>query len=187
MRRILLIALTAVLAASACQIPGVSESLGTAGAHIKTGEVIITQLPQALTELPKTVEMQTETPSGKYAGYIRGHLSYPGSLLPAQRIVAFYVPVFQDEPLTPASMVTTIDGQYEYEMTILDVDNDFYVVAYTLDGKFSAGYTQAVPCGLLASCTNHNLIPVHVGSGAVVENIDPADWYAPPGTFPPMP
>jgi hypothetical protein len=81
--------------------------------------------------------------------------------------------------------VTTEDGQSEYELSV--APGDYFVVAYKLDGNLSAGYSQAVPCGLLNTCTDHSLIPVHVEAGQTVEGIDPQDWYAPPGTFPAMP
>jgi hypothetical protein len=176
MRRILLIALTVVLAASACQIPGVSESLGTVGAFVKTGEVLVTQLPQMLTDV---TTLQAAIP-----GVISGNLSYPSEFMPALRIVAFYIP---GASWVEAGEVTTVEGQSEYELIITDAPGDFYVVAYTLDGGLAAGYTKAVPCGLSAACTDHSLIPVHVDGGTVVENIDPTDWYAPAGAFPPMP
>jgi hypothetical protein len=176
MRRILLVALVIILAASACKIPGVSESLGTVGALVNTGEVFITQLPQALTEMST---LQSNAP-----GIITGHLSYPGESIPPLKVVAFYVP---GASWVEAAEVTTVEGQSEYALTVLDVPGDFYVVAYTLDGRLSAGYSRAVPCGLLASCTDHHLIPVHLEGGSIMENIDPTDWYAPEGAFPEMP
>jgi hypothetical protein len=48
-------------------------------------------------------------------------------------------------------------------------------------------YSSFVLCGLQASCVDHSLIPVTVLAGQTVQNIDPADWYAPEGTFPAMP
>jgi len=44
-----------------------------------------------------------------------------------------------------------------------------------------------VICGLSVSCHNHSLIHVHIEAGTIVNNIDPIDWYAPTGTFPPDP
>ncbi|HEY5118571.1 MAG TPA: hypothetical protein VII90_03880, partial [Anaerolineales bacterium] len=113
-------------------------------------------------------------------GTIRGHLIYPAEVLVAQRIVAF-----DTASMTKVAEVSTVQGQSTYQLTV--PEGDYFVVAYTLDGGLAAGYSQAVPCGLSVDCTDHSLIAVHVDSGAVVENIDPQDWYAPDGTFPPMP
>ena len=78
-----------------------------------------------------------------------------------------------------------MQGQSTYELTV--PAGEYYVVAYTLDGKLSAGYSAAVPCGLSVDCKDHTLIAVKVKTGEVVENINPQDWYAPAGAFPPMP
>ena len=47
--------------------------------------------------------------------------------------------------------------------------------------------SQAVPCGLSVTCTDHSLITVSVTAGATLTGIDPNDYYAPDGTYPPMP
>jgi len=54
-------------------------------------------------------------------------------------------------------------------------------------GRPSGGYTIAVLCGLTVDCTDHSLVPIPVAGGLEVSDIDPADWYAPEGTFPPAP
>jgi len=43
-----------------------------------------------------------------------------------------------------------------------------------------------VPCGLSAGCEDHTLLPIIVIEGQTA-SADPGDWYAPEGTFPPMP
>jgi hypothetical protein len=63
----------------------------------------------------------------------------------------------------------------------------YNIVAYTLDGRLAGGYTIAVLCGLTADCSDHSLVPIPVAGGLEVSDIDPADWYAPEGTFPPAP
>ena len=123
------------------------------------------------------------TPDGPSAlstgGTISGSLSYPGSALPALRVVAF-----DAKTLKAVKIVQTAQGQSSYSLSM--PGGEYYVVAYTLDGKLAGGYTKAVPCGLEASCTDHTLIPVPVANRAA-EQIDPGDWYAPPGAFPPAP
>lgn len=46
------------------------------------------------------------------------------------------------------------------------------------------GFTQAVVCGLHASCDDHTLVVVEVHEGKATKNADIFDWYAPAGSFP---
>jgi hypothetical protein len=186
MRRIGIVSLL-FLAGLACVCPvssgiqGTLEAMqGTVGVMLTEAPGMLTDLPGMLTDLPATIEAGMETPDAVLPGTIRGHLSYPSEYLPAQRIIAFRVAT-----MAVAAEVTTVEGQGEYELSV--PAGNYFIVAYTLDGGLPAGYSQMVPCGLLASCTDHSLIPVHVDAGAVVEDINPQDWYAPPGTFPAMP
>jgi len=175
MRKNLIIAVAAAVAL-ACVCPATSGITGTLEAMQGTIGVMLTEAPAMLTELPQAMA----TPESGQPGTIRGHLIYPAEVLVAQRIVAFDIAT-----MTAAADVTTAQGQSEYELSV--PAGDYYVVAYTLDGGLSAGYSKAVPCGLSVDCTDHSLIPVHVNAGETVNDIDPQDWYAPAGTFPEMP
>jgi hypothetical protein len=95
-------------------------------------------------------------------------------------VVAFDTGTLQD-----VQIVVTASGDSSYQMTL--PAGTYYVVAYTTDGMLSAGYTQAVPCGLSVACTDHSLIPVVVSTGSALTGISPQDWYAPPGSFPAAP
>jgi hypothetical protein len=125
---------------------------------------------------------------------ITGKLSYPSEFLPPMRVVLFSVTNGK------AYFVDTAKGQgqfslnvpagtyylvsYPYEGT---AGNTGQVDSYTLDGgPFAGGYTQMVPCGLASGCDDHTLLPITVTEGQTV-TADPGDWYAPEGTFPPMP
>ena len=119
------------------------------------------------------------SPASSTGGAISGDLSFPGSALPPMRVVAF-----DAKTMKAVKIVQTAPGQNSYRSNL--PRGEYYVVAYTLDGKLAGGYTKAVPCGLEASCTDHTLIPVTVTNRAV-EPINPGDWYAPPGVFPPAP
>jgi hypothetical protein len=180
MRRFFPIIVVLVFVGLACACPGTTGLQGTLGALENTIGAALTEVPGLLTELPSTIEAGIGTPESTTPGTIRGHLSYPSEFLPAQRIIAFDVAT-----MDVAAEVTTADGQGEYELSV--APGDYYVVAYLPDGSLSAGYSQAVPCGLLDACTDHSLIAVHVEAGAVVENINPQDWYANAGDFPAMP
>lgn len=125
---------------------------------------------------------------------IRGQLSYPSEFLPPMRVVAFSL---TDKK---AYFIDTAKGQGEFSLKV--PAGTYYLVSYTYEGtpgnvgqvdsytlsggSFAGGYTQMVPCGLAAGCEDHTLLPITVAEGQTV-NADPGDWYAPEGTFPPMP
>ncbi len=116
-------------------------------------------------------------------GLITGSLTYPAEAMPPERVVAW----------------STADSSYYYIDTggaavySLEVPvGTYYVVAYSIGGGgfpsgLAGGYSQAVPCGNAYGCDDHSLIPVTVTAGATATGIDPTDWYAPDGAFPPMP
>lgn len=127
-------------------------------------------------------------------GTITGTLSYPSSFLPDMRVVAF--------SLTDGKAYFVNIDQPEYSIDV--PAGTYYIVAYvhegvagetgevdsyTLDGgtESAGGYTEMVLCGLYVDCAPHTLVPVIVEAGRTVEEVDPGDWYAPHGTFPPMP
>lgn len=122
----------------------------------------------------------TEIPGPAAAtGIIAGQLSYPSSFIPSLTIVAF------DVNSANFYFTTTSENQSSYSFSV--PAGSYHVVAYTQDGTISAGYSQAVPCGLFASCTDHSLIPVSVTTGQTTNQVNPQDWYAPPGSFPAKP
>jgi hypothetical protein len=183
MRKPYLAVFVLVLAGLACAIPNPGHIAGTIGGIKKTVVIGITEIPQtvkAAATSVKTFEAMMTKPAPATNGTIRGHLSYPSEVLVAQRIVAFSAAT-----KTKVAEVSTVQGQSAYELSV--PAGEYSVVAYTLDGKLSAGYSAAVPCGLSVDCTNHTLIVVKVKAGESVENINPQDWYAPAGAFPPMP
>ncbi len=131
------------------------------------------------TAKPAATPTPARPPTASVGGAISGNLSYPGSALPAMRIVAF-----DAKTRKAVRSVQTAPGQNSYSLSV--PSGEYYVVAYALDGQLAGGYTKAVPCGLEASCTDHTLIPVTVTNRAVGQ-INPGDWYAPPEAFPSAP
>ena len=118
-------------------------------------------------------------------GSISGTLMYPASGIPSLRIVAFQVgaPNYYH--------VDTAFGQNSYQLDNLP-PGTYRVVAYVIPGGgFNAGpvggYSQMVPCGLQYGCDDHTLIDVVVTAGHVTTGVNPNDYYAPEGTFPPNP
>jgi hypothetical protein len=143
-----------------------------------------------LTSTPSSeVVAPTATTIAVTTGSIAGNLSYPSSFIPAQTVVAF------DVNSASYYYIETVDGQGAYQIDNLPAGT-YYVVAYIGIGIINtgdsteglmAGYSQAVPCGLSVDCTDNSLIPVTVIIGQVTNNVNPQDWYAPPGSFPALP
>jgi hypothetical protein len=143
------------------------------------------ELPQGLPgELPGLLPPPEATDDGPpildLGSAITGHLSYPSEGIPPLKVVAFDV-ITQ----APAASVETEAGQSTYSLSV--PGGIYYIVAYTLDGQLAGGYTIAVPCGLSVDCSDHTLLPVPTANGMAAGDIDPADWYAPAGAFPPAP
>jgi hypothetical protein len=125
------------------------------------------------------------TPAALSTGTITGTLMYPSSGIPALRIVAFEVGG------TSYYYIDTSMGQSIYTIDGLPA-GPYHVVAYVRPGGGfnsgqAGGYSQTVPCGLQYGCNDHSLIDVVVNAGGVVSGIDPADFYADAGAFPPNP
>ncbi len=160
--------------------------------------IATTPVPSTATPLPLTPTvaapgdvLPTPTLDGpvplKPEGGITGGLSYPSEGRPDIMVVAFSTQYYPNGNFYYAF---TTPSQGTYEMVL--PQGEYYIVAYALDAfgnpmGLAAGYTNAVPCGLNASCTNHSLIAVPVAAGGALGGIDPADWYAPEGSFPPYP
>jgi len=129
--------------------------------------------------LPTRLPGPTETEASG-TGMIAGNLSYPSEWIPALRVVAF-----DANTMVAAATLDTQEHDSFYTLTL--PVGAYYVVTYTMDGMLAGGYTQSVPCGLTVACADHSLIAVQVLANMSLPNIDPGDWYAPPGSFPPMP
>jgi hypothetical protein len=112
-------------------------------------------------------------------GSISGKLSFPSEMIPPLRVVAFRL---EDQGYY---YVDTSQNQGSYEILGLP-PGTYQVVAY-VDAEFGGGYSQAVLCGLGVECTDHSLVSIVLAEGQSVTGIDPGDWYAPPGSFPPNP
>lgn len=140
---------------------------------------------EAITDTPEPVKLVTfATMVRPQAGSISGRLSYPSESLPPMRIVAVNI-------LTGEQFATE-----EYEGGLYGIQGlpagTYHVFAYPVDTKdatkdLAAGFTEFVTCGLTAECQDHSLIDVVVAANTVTSDVNPGDWYAPPGSFPPDP
>lgn len=110
-------------------------------------------------------------------GGLSGTLSYPSDFaIPAQRVCAFVT-----TDLAISRCIETKEGDSEFRLNDL-TEGSYYVVAYV--GDLAGAYSRAVPCGLAVDCVDRTLIPVNVSRGRFTTGVQPADWYAPPGTYP---
>ncbi len=140
--------------------------------------------PQMSAAPTAPAEGSTASPSATNGG-ISADLTYPASALPPLRIVAFQV------GSGSYYYTETSQGQSSYELDNIP-PGTYHVVAYVIPGAgFPAGvpggYSQAVPCGLQSTCADHSLIDVVVTAGQVTGGVNPNDYYAPAGAFPPSP
>jgi hypothetical protein len=99
-------------------------------------------------------------------GSISGTLSYPSEGIPPLRVVAYNL--FDQS----YRYVDTQQDQNTYQITSL-APGKYHVVAYVAGGGLAGGYTPAVACGLMVTCTDHALLEVMVFSGQDTPNINP--------------
>jgi hypothetical protein len=118
-------------------------------------------------------------PSSDKYGTISGKLSFPSEQIPPLRIVAF------DIYSNAYYSVDTATNQQTYAISNLP-PGYYKVVAYVGGAELAGGYSELVKCGFNNDCS-HDLVVVYVTPGETVSNIDPGDWYAPEGSFPPDP
>lgn len=115
---------------------------------------------------------------------IRGELDYPAAELPPVRVVAF-----------------NVDSHEYYSVEVKDEEiylidalppGNYQVVAYLMAARGfregqAGGYSQAVLCGLTEACQDHSLITLELEAGEMADEVNPGDWRAPEGSFPPDP
>jgi hypothetical protein len=118
-------------------------------------------------------------------GTVTGRVCYPSEGIPP--MTAY----FQD---TATSAVTTLDIAQNQGTYSIDLLPATYIAYAWLPGFTIGGsYSQAVPCGLTVSCTDHTPIPITVAAGGTVDDVDICDWYSqdsvplPPGGSGPTP
>ena len=73
-------------------------------------------------------------------------------------------------------------GQITY--TVVLTPGTYVAYAWLPDFSFGGLYSNAVPCGLKASCDDHAARPFTVKAGQVTKGIDICDWYTGPFEIP---
>jgi hypothetical protein len=164
-----------ILAALACNAPAPTRAPAPT---VSQRSPQATRSPAKATRPPVAEPTQPGQPSAA-PGSISGKLCYPGDGIPPMTIYAVDQASgksFKKQTRKPDEMSYRLDGV---------TPGDYVVYAWLNDGKLGGTYSEAVPCGLDASCTDHSLIQVTVEEGQDVMDIDVCDWYGPPPPAPP--
>jgi hypothetical protein len=165
-RRLALVAWAClILAALACNAPAPTPA---------PAPTVSQRSPQATLPPVSKPTQPSATP-----GSISGKLCFPGDSIPPMTIYAVDQASgksFKKQTRKPDETSYRLDGM---------TPGDYVVYAWLNDGKLGGTYSEAVPCGLDASCTDHSLIQVTVEEGQDVMDIDVCDWYGPPPPAPP--
>ncbi len=138
-----------------------------------TATLISTTTPAAtLTQAPTMTPLPTPIQAAA-----SGKLCYlVGQAIPA--MTAY----FQNTTTGTVAQLPIAAGQITYTLTLTPGT----YIAYTWLPDFSFGglYSNAVPCGLKASCDDHAARPFTVQSGAVTKDVNICDWYTGPFVIP---
>ncbi len=150
-------------------------------------DAIATSVAATLTAVHSSEASETEaadltpaaTPSSTISptsGTITGQICYPSDMIPA--MTAYF-----EE--TNTHILTTLpiaedQGTYSIDLT----PGTYHAYAWRDGYSFGGSYSQAVPCGLNVSCTDHSLIPILVTAGETVSDVDICDWYGESGDVP---
>ena len=145
-----------------------------------TAEATQTAVEQA-NATQQVTEEEKDLPTGEsQVGTITGKIAYPSEFLPPQRVIAFDV----NDPSVSYAVEIQSGASYSLDVPA----GTYYVLAYLIDPVslgaapgINAAYSEMVLCGLQYGCDDHSLVPVMVGAGQTVPDIDPVDWYLLPG------
>lgn len=109
-------------------------------------------------------------------GLVEGSVCYPGSAIPPMNLY------LQQVGTTNVTLVPIGGNQMSYTAEVPVGSYNAY--AWLPDFSFGGSYSQAVACGLDASCSDHSLITFDVTAGQLTGGISVCDWYGQPGDVP---
>ena len=120
---------------------------------------------------------ETSSPSAgiDQSGTITGSVSFPSEVIPDMEVCAENVN--SDQEICTTEILEEVSYTFGKGYR-LDVPAGTYTVYAKLpNDSYKAYYNEFVTCGLMASCTSHEPIPVEVEVGDIITGIDPQDWY----------
>jgi hypothetical protein len=100
---------------------------------------------------------------------------------PAERIYAMTA-YFQNVATHGVLTMPIAEGQDSFSVDL--PPGTYLAYAWLPDFTFGGSYSQAVPCGLTAACTDHHPLPFEVAAGSSSVGVDLCDWYGQPGDVP---
>lgn len=113
-------------------------------------------------------------------GIVEGTVCYPSEQIPAMSLR------FVEEATGTLHSILQPAGQATFNFEL--PAGIYTAYAFALDTPGIAGlYSQAVPCGLSAECTDHSLISFAITAGQVNNEVQICDWYAPLEALPGYP
>lgn len=169
-RKLLGLILIAVLLGGCAPVMGTFEiGIEDPGAGLQT-EVAASATSPASPE--PTTMAGMHTPQGSPAGTVSGKVCYPSEMIPA--MTAF----FQE---TASGEISEMDIEEDQAGFTIDLPPGKYIAfAYLKSGaELGGSYSEAVPCGLSADCTDHSPLAFEVRAGSTTGGVDLCDWYAP--------
>jgi hypothetical protein len=89
---------------------------------------------------------------------------------------------FQNASNGDVSTLEISAGQSVYQTTL--PPGTYLAYAWLPENALGGAFTLAVPCGLGAECTDHNLIAFMVAAGRITEGVDLCDWPGSPEGIP---
>jgi hypothetical protein len=107
---------------------------------------------------------------------IMGQLCYPSEGIPAMTVYAREVNTNQTYTLD------TVENQADYSIQVPAPGT--YIMFAWVGGSIGGSYSQAVPCGLQAACTDHTPIQLAMAAGGTMTGADICDYYGPEGSVP---
>ncbi|MEX0788022.1 MAG: hypothetical protein WD906_02400 [Anaerolineales bacterium] len=159
-----------VAAAVACVCPGIPgqdpNSIATSVAATLTAAA-----PRVVPSAPSSPTPQT--------GILTGQVCYPSESIPP--MTAYF-----EDTLTHAVTSLAIaqdQGSYSVDLPA----GTYHAYAWVAEFGIGGSYSQMVPCGLTAACTDHSLIAVNVAAGSITGGADICDWYGGPDSVPTPP
>jgi hypothetical protein len=166
MRKILLLAIVAAFLVSACGAQLSESDIAT----IVAGTLQASQ-PTATTAAPEAGDdLQALT------GTVEGSICYPSEGIPPMNLF------FLLEGSGQVSVFPVAQNQSTYSVEL--PAGTYSAFAWLPDYSIGGSYSQAVPCGLAAECSDHSLIQFAVTGGQTVNGVDVCDWYGGEGSVP---
>ncbi len=115
----------------------------------------------------------TPTPS---TGQASGKICYTGMRIPPMTIY------FKNQTSQAVVEMPITDGQPNYNQIL--TPGKYVVYGWVPSYQIGGLYSQAVLCGLKASCGDHSPVEFEIMPGQTTQNIDICDWGIPPNQLP---